>query len=106
MPGRSSPSKIRLRTYDAMCSPLGVRTSFACRPVFERPFAAARAREGGDGIRISYADLGTERPISAFSWSPSRGHRRRGGMAQRSETADMIKYTICPDGTRGLRAHV
>jgi hypothetical protein len=29
MPGRNSPSKINLRTWEAMCSPLGVRTIFA-----------------------------------------------------------------------------
>ena len=64
MPGRSSPSKIKLRTCDAMCSPLGVRTSFAWRLPFERPLAAVRELEVDDGIRISYANRRTSRPIS------------------------------------------
>ena len=67
MPGRSTPSKIKLRTWDAMCSPLGVRTSFSWRLPFDRPLAAVGELEVDDGMRISYANQRTKRPISTFS---------------------------------------
>jgi hypothetical protein len=41
---------------DAMCSPLGVRTSFACRLPSERLLAAVRELEVDAGIHISYAN--------------------------------------------------
>ena len=47
MPGRSSPSKIRLRTCDAMCSPLGVRTQLRLATSVRAAFGcSARTRSG------------------------------------------------------------
>jgi hypothetical protein len=77
-----------------MCSPLGVRTSFAWRLPFERPLAAVRELEVDDGMRISYANQPTSWPISAFA-VPSiarQGRVRPPGPASRGP--DMIKYTI------------
>jgi hypothetical protein len=54
-----------------MCSPLGVRTSFAWRLPFERPFAAVREPELDDGMRISYAN-GPHQPADvALPWPSS-----------------------------------
>ena len=89
MPGRSTPSKIRLRTCDAMCSPLGVRTSFSWRLPFERLLAAVGELEVDDGMRISYANQRTNRPISTFSPTVCRSREPHARMARVSEGNEM-----------------
>jgi hypothetical protein len=54
-----------------MCSPLGVRTSFACRLPFERPLAAVRELEVDAGIRISYANRRTGEPANRRTGEPA-----------------------------------
>jgi hypothetical protein len=67
-----------------MCSPLGVRTSFAWRLPFERPLAAVREPEVDDGMRISYANGRTGRPICASLLPALRDCAASGWMAQPS----------------------
>jgi hypothetical protein len=77
-----------------MCSPLGVRTSFAWRLPFERPLAAEREPEVDDGMRISYANRRTSRPIPAFAAPSIAQQGRTGPYGPAFPANDMIKYTI------------
>ena len=64
------------RACYTMCSPLGVRTSFACRLPFERPLAAVRELEVDAGIRISSCE-----PANRRTGEPA--NRRTGEPANR-----------------------